>query len=77
MEKETNLEIVLGDNMKYLVKGVGNVSLKLSQGNMIHLHNVLYVVDLKRNLVSISAMEDKFYKVSFTNGKVRAWKNNI
>ena len=33
IEKETNLEIVLGDNMKYLVKGVGNVSLKLNQGN--------------------------------------------
>ena len=26
IEKETNLEIVLGDNMKYPVKGVGNVS---------------------------------------------------
>eukprot|EP00253_Pinus_taeda_P009512 PITA_09512 len=31
VEKEINLEIVLGDDMKYLVKGVGNVSLKLNQ----------------------------------------------
>eukprot|EP00253_Pinus_taeda_P029696 PITA_29696 len=77
IEKETNLEIVLRDNMKYPVKGVGNVSLKLNQGNMIHLQDVLYVPDLKKNLVSISAMEDKGYKVTFNDGKVRIWKNNV
>eukprot|EP00253_Pinus_taeda_P035805 PITA_35805 len=77
IEKETNLEIILEDNMKYLVKGVGNVSLKFNQGNTIHLHDVLYVPDLKKNLVSISAMEDKGYKVTFNDGKVHVWKNNI
>eukprot|EP00253_Pinus_taeda_P036666 PITA_36666 len=77
IEKETNLEIILGDNMKYPVKGVGNVSLKLNQGNTIHLQDVLYVPNLKKNLVSISAMEDKGYKVTFNNGKVRVWKNNV
>eukprot|EP00253_Pinus_taeda_P001744 PITA_01744 len=45
-EKETNPEIALRDNMKYPVKGVGNVSLKLNQGNTIHLQDVLYVPDL-------------------------------
>ena len=45
--------------MKYPVKGVGNVSLKLNQDNTIHLQDVLYVPDLKKNLVSMSAMEDK------------------
>eukprot|EP00253_Pinus_taeda_P032181 PITA_32181 len=59
IEKETNLEIVLGDNSKYLVKGVGNVTLQLNQGNTIHLQDVLYVPNLKKNLVSISTMEDK------------------
>jgi len=77
IEKETNLEIVLGDNMEYPLKGVGNVSLKLNQGNTIHLQDVLYVSDLKKDLVSISAMEDKGYKVTFSDGKVRIWKNNV
>eukprot|EP00253_Pinus_taeda_P035800 PITA_35800 len=63
LEKETNLQIILGDNIKYLVKGVSNVSLKLNQGNTIHLHDVLYVPELKKNLVSISEMENKRYKV--------------
>eukprot|EP00253_Pinus_taeda_P030587 PITA_30587 len=71
IEKETNLEIVLRDNMKYPMKGVGNVSLKLNQGNTIHLQDVLYVPDLKKNLVSISTMEYKDYKVTFSDGKVR------
>eukprot|EP00253_Pinus_taeda_P014368 PITA_14368 len=31
VEKETNLEIVLGDNSKYPMKGVGNVTLQLNQ----------------------------------------------
>eukprot|EP00253_Pinus_taeda_P001532 PITA_01532 len=77
VEKETNREIALGDDMIYPVKGVGNVSLKLNQGNTIHLQDVLYVLDLKKNLVSISAMEDKGYKVTFSNGKVHKWKNNV
>eukprot|EP00253_Pinus_taeda_P024459 PITA_24459 len=49
IEKETNLEIILGDNVTYLEKGVGNVTLQLNQGNMIHLLEVLYVPDLKKN----------------------------
>lgn len=77
IEKETILEIVLGDDMKYPIKGVGNVSLKLNQGNTIHLQDVLYVPDLKKNLVSISVMEDKGYKVTFSDGKVHIWKNNV
>lgn len=77
IEKETNLEIILGDNSTYLVKGVGNVTLQLNQGNMIHLQEVLYVLDLKKNLASISAMEDKGYKVAFIDGKVRVWKKNF
>ena len=77
IEKETNLEIVLGDNSKYPMKVVGNVTLQLNQGNTIHLQDVLYVPDLKNNLVSISAMEDKGYRVAFSDGKLRVWKKNF
>ena len=37
IDKETNLEIFLGDNSKYPVKGIENVTLQLNQGNTIHL----------------------------------------
>ena len=35
------------------------------------------VPDLKKNLVSISTMEDKGYKVAFSDGKVCVWKKNF
>lgn len=77
IEKDTNLEIILGDNATYPVKGVGNVTLQLNQGNTIHLQEVLYVPDLKKNLVFISTMEDKGFKVAFIDGNVRVWKINF
>ena len=36
-----------------------------------------YVLDLKKNLVSISAMEDKGFNVAFVDGKVRIWKKSF
>ena len=37
---------------------------------------MFYVPDLKKNLVSISVMEDKGFKVTFIDGKVRVWQRN-
>jgi hypothetical protein len=31
---------------------------------------------MKRNLVSVSALEDKGYEVTFSEGKVLAWHKN-
>ena len=59
IKKDINLEIILGDNATYPVKGTGTVTLHLSQGQVLRLQDVLYVPDLKKNLVSISAMEEK------------------
>ena len=38
---------------------------------------MLYVPDLKKNLVSFSTMEDKGFKVEFIDGKVRIWKKSF
>ena len=71
------MEIILGVDATFPVKGVRNVTLYLNQGNTIHLQEVLYVLDLKKNLVSILTMEDKGFKVAFIDGKVRVWKRNF
>ena len=44
------------------------MTLHLSQGQVLRLQDVLYVPDLKKNLVSILAMEDKGFKVEFVGG---------
>jgi hypothetical protein len=36
----------------------------------------LFVPGMRRNLVSISALEDKGYKIAFSDGKVLAWHKN-
>ena len=53
------------------------MTLHLSQGQVLRLQYVLYVLDLKKNLVSISTMEDKGFKVAFIDGKVLIWKKNF
>jgi len=77
VEKKTNLEIILGDNATYPVKGIGTVTPHLNQGQTLYLQEVLFVLDLKKNLVSIFAMEDKGFKVTFVDGKVRVSQRNL
>ena len=77
VEKDTNLEIILGANATYPVKGTGTVTLHLSQGQVLCLQVVFNVPNLKKNLVSISAMEDKCFNVAFIDGKVCMWKKSV
>lgn len=70
VERETNLKILLGDNSSHDVKRFGSTSFHSNSSQTIHLHGVLYVSGLKKNLVSSSIMEDKGHKVTFIDGKV-------
>jgi hypothetical protein len=45
----------------------------MESGNSIHLSNVLYVPGLKKNLVSISCLEEKGDREDFVDGKVLVW----
>ena len=53
------------------MKGVG-----ANSGDLLHLSGKLFVPLMKRNLVSISALEDKGYKVAFSDGEVLGWHKN-
>jgi hypothetical protein len=75
VEKESHLHVVLGDNARYIVKGVGT-SFQHDSDIPLQLSEVLYVPGMKRNFVSVSALEDKGYKVTFSEGKVLAWHKN-
>ena len=58
------------------MKGVGSTSLHLDSGTPLHLSDVLFVLGIRRNLVSISSLENKGYKIAFSDGKVLAWNKN-
>ena len=72
VEKESRLHVVLGDNAKYTVKGVGTSSFQLDSDIPLQLSEVLYVLGMKMNLVSVSSLEDNDYKVILSEGKVLA-----
>jgi hypothetical protein len=46
------------------VRGVGTSTFQLDSNMQLKLEEVLYVLRMKRNLVSISALEDNDYKIS-------------
>jgi hypothetical protein len=62
--------VELGDDAKYVVKGEGIITFHLKSGGLFDAHDVLYVPGLKKNLFSVSAMEDRGFVVTFQRGQV-------
>jgi hypothetical protein len=73
VKKETHLNVVLGDDAKYNVRVFGTSTFQLDSNMQLKLEEVLYVPGMKRNLVSISDLEDKGYRITFSEGRVLAW----
>jgi hypothetical protein len=71
-EKNSRLQVELGDNAKYAVKGVGTTSFQLKSRKPLKMSEVLYVPGLKKNLLSFSTMEDRGYAVAFVHKQVLA-----
>jgi hypothetical protein len=77
IEQNSQLQLELGDNSKYVVKGVGTTLFQLNSGNPLKMSEVLYIPRLKKNLLSISSLEDRGYAVDFVDGKVLSWINGL
>jgi hypothetical protein len=63
-------EVVLGDDREVKVAGCGTVSFWRESLPPMTLTEVLYVLGLKKNLVSVSTIEEKGYEVLFCDGQV-------
>jgi hypothetical protein len=67
--KDSPHKVKLGDDYQYLIKGVGEASYKLDSGKPMKIKEVLNVLGLKKNLLSILALDEKGYKVAFFDGQ--------
>ena len=67
------MQVEIGDNSKYVVKGVGTSSVQLDSRDSLHMKDVLLVPGLKKNLLPISYLEDRGYRVAFVDGQVLVW----
>jgi hypothetical protein len=65
-----DLEVVLGDEQVVKAVGSGTVSFQKESLSPMLLREVLYVIGLKKNLVSVSAIEERGYEVLFHDGQV-------
>jgi hypothetical protein len=46
--------VELGDDKCYKIEGVGSISFRLESGARLHVDEVLYVLGLKNNLLSVA-----------------------
>jgi hypothetical protein len=67
----------LGDDAKYLVAGVGTIPFQLKSINSLDFDDVLFVPNLRKNLLSVSVMEDKSFAVEFKNQQILASLRNL
>ena len=72
-EHESDDKVKLGDDYQYPIKGSGEASYKLNSGKSLKMKDVLYVPGLKKNLLSISALDAKGMRVAFVDGQVLMW----
>ena len=73
LAKESSQKVKLGDDYQYPIKGVGEASYKLESRALLKMKDVLYVPGLKKNLLSISGLEKKGFRVAFMDGQVLMW----
>ena len=64
---------MLKDDYQYPIKGMGEYSYKLNYGKSMKMKAVLYVPGLKKNLISISNLDNKGSIVDFVDGEFLMW----
>jgi hypothetical protein len=65
-KKDSSHHVRLGDNSSYSIYS-------LDSGKHLKMENVLYVPSLQKNLLSISGLEEKGFRVAFVVGQVLMW----
>ncbi|GJY31824.1 retrovirus-related pol polyprotein from transposon TNT 1-94 [Tanacetum coccineum] len=63
--------VQLGDNRECKIRGIGKVRIQLKDRSSFVLHNVRYISELKRNLISLGTLEKEGYIVKLQSGKVK------
>ena len=67
-ENNSPQKVSLEYDYQYPIKGIGEARYKLDLGNPLKIKEVLYVPGLKKNLLSISSLDKKIYRVAFIDG---------
>ena len=63
-------KVKLGDDYQYLIKGSGEASYKLDFQKYLKMKDFLYLLGLKKNILSIHELDAKGMRVKFVDGQV-------
>ena len=69
-------KVMMGNNVVCKVIGMGNVSLRLHDGTIWELREVIYVPDLKRNLISLGLIDQNGFNIKFESGRLMIMKGS-
>ena len=69
-ESGTDIEVVLRDDNIVRAVGVGTLTFDRKPKPPLKVWDVQYVPGMRKNLISISALEDRGYEILFRRGKV-------
>lgn len=61
-ETSSGANIYLGDDRGYQIKGYGNIPVVFPDGIIRHIHNVMYILWIEKNLISVSTMTSQNLK---------------
>ena len=64
-EKDLQQNIEFGDDERYNATGIGTVTFQRENGSHLRLAVFLHVIDLRKNLVSTTVLEECGYEVMF------------
>jgi hypothetical protein len=64
-EQEGGMSVELGDDATYPMKGLGSISFQMPSSDVLELNDVLFVLSLKKNLLSVSCMTNFQCRVAF------------
>ena len=74
-KKESPHKVMLGDDSQYPIKGMEEASYKLDSGKSMKMKYVLYVPGLNNNLLFISSLDKKCFKVTLWMEKSSCGQN--
>ncbi|PHT41242.1 hypothetical protein CQW23_20096 [Capsicum baccatum] len=69
--------IYMANSATAKVEGIGKVCLKMTSGKVLTLNNVLYVPELRRNLISVSLLDKNGFKCVTVSGKIVVSKGEM
>ena len=69
--------VLMGNNSPCKIEGIGKGSIKMFDEKIHTLSNVKYVLELKRNLISLGTLESQGYKFSKEGGNLKVCKGSL